>query len=81
MSICRFHIVSLSACSSCFSLPVAITSARCWPFFLQAQDRAHRIGQKKVVKVFRLVAAGTVEERILHQVLAVSRIPQMQITD
>ncbi len=32
----------------------------------QAADRAHRIGQDKPVFVHRLVAAGTVEERILE---------------
>ena len=31
----------------------------------QATDRAHRIGQKKVVSVFRLVARDTIEEGIL----------------
>lgn len=30
----------------------------------QASDRAHRIGQEKPVFVFRLITAGTVEERI-----------------
>lgn len=34
---------------------------------LQAQDRAHRIGQKKTVRVFRLVTEGTVEERIVEK--------------
>lgn len=29
---------------------------------LQSQDRAHRLGQKKVVKVFRLIVQGSVEE-------------------
>jgi SNF2 family DNA or RNA helicase len=32
----------------------------------QATDRAHRIGQKKPVFVFKLVAQGTVEERMLE---------------
>ena len=31
----------------------------------QAQDRAHRIGQRNDVRVFRLIAAAPVEERIL----------------
>ncbi|KAL9094642.1 MAG: hypothetical protein Q9165_003202 [Trypethelium subeluteriae] len=33
---------------------------------LQAMDRAHRIGQKRVVNVYRLVTRGTVEEKILN---------------
>nr|XP_019014427.1 ATP-dependent helicase STH1/SNF2 [Kwoniella pini CBS 10737]OCF53208.1 ATP-dependent helicase STH1/SNF2 [Kwoniella pini CBS 10737] len=32
---------------------------------LQAQDRAHRIGQKKEVRVLRLISSGTVEELVL----------------
>jgi superfamily II DNA/RNA helicase len=36
---------------------------------LQAQDRAHRIGQKKPVKVFRLITEHTIEERILARAL------------
>lgn len=31
----------------------------------QAQDRAHRIGQKKEVRVFRLVTNSPIEERVL----------------
>jgi len=34
---------------------------------LQAQDRAHRIGQKKVVSVFRLITNSPVEEKILSR--------------
>ncbi|XP_048400125.1 probable global transcription activator SNF2L1 isoform X3 [Stegostoma tigrinum] len=34
---------------------------------LQAMDRAHRIGQKKTVRVFRLITDNTVEERIVER--------------
>lgn len=34
---------------------------------LQAQDRAHRIGQTKIVRVYRLICSGTVEVKILEK--------------
>ena len=34
---------------------------------LQAMARAHRIGQTKTVRIFRLVSAGTIEEEILER--------------
>lgn len=34
---------------------------------LQAIDRAHRIGQKKQVRIFRLIAENTVDERIVQR--------------
>ncbi|KAE8894131.1 putative helicase [Phytophthora fragariae] len=33
---------------------------------LQAMDRAHRIGQKRTVRVFRLIMEGSLEEHILN---------------
>lgn len=35
---------------------------------LQAMDRAHRLGQKKVVNVYRLITRGTLEEKIMGYV-------------
>lgn len=37
---------------------------------LQAMDRAHRLGQKKVVNVYRLIMRGTLEEKIMGYVLS-----------
>ena len=34
---------------------------------LQAMDRAHRIGQKKNVYVYRLISIQTVEEKIIER--------------
>ena len=34
---------------------------------LQAMDRAHRIGQKKQVYVYRLISISTVEEKIIER--------------
>ncbi len=36
---------------------------------LQAMDRAHRIGQKRVVNVYRLITRGTLEEKIMGSVI------------
>lgn len=33
---------------------------------LQAMDRAHRLGQKKTVNVFRLICKGTIEEKVMN---------------
>lgn len=32
----------------------------------QATDRAYRIGQKKVVMVYKLIMKGSIEEKIVH---------------
>lgn len=42
----------------------------CWgveEFYFLFQDRAHRIGQQKQVRVFRFITENTVEERIVER--------------
>ena len=34
---------------------------------LQAMDRAHRIGQKRTVNVYRLLTENTIEEKIIER--------------
>lgn len=46
---------------------------------LQAQDRAHRIGQTKQVQVFRLITENTVEERIVERAEMKLRLDQIVI--
>uniref|UniRef100_U5EY61 Putative chromatin remodeling complex swi/snf component swi2 n=1 Tax=Corethrella appendiculata TaxID=1370023 RepID=U5EY61_9DIPT len=46
---------------------------------LQAMDRAHRIGQKKQVRVFRLITENTVEEKIVERAEVKLRLDKMVI--
>lgn len=46
---------------------------------LQAQDRAHRIGQTRPVAVYRLVTEGSVEERIVESAQAKLRLDAVVI--
>ncbi|KAL1902481.1 putative ATPase [Sporothrix stenoceras] len=46
---------------------------------LQAQDRAHRIGQKRPVVVYRLATKGTVEEDLLMSADAKRRLEKLVI--
>merc|ERR1712223_682672 len=46
---------------------------------LQAMDRAHRIGQKKQVKVYRLVTENTVDEKIVERAAKKLRLDRMVI--
>jgi superfamily II DNA or RNA helicase len=63
-------LLSLKAGGTGLTLTAADTVIFCDPWWnpaaeAQAADRAHRIGQDKPVFIWRLVASGTVEERIL----------------
>lgn len=46
---------------------------------LQAMDRAHRIGQTKQVKVFRLVTENAIEEKVLERATQKLRLDQLVI--
>lgn len=62
--------ISLKAGGTGLNLTAADIVIHCDPWWNaaaqnQATDRAHRIGQTKVVNVMKLVAKGTIEEKIL----------------
>ncbi len=64
-------LISLKAGGSGLNLTAADTVIHFDPWWNpavedQASDRAHRIGQKKVVTVYRLMTAGTIEEKMLQ---------------
>lgn len=46
---------------------------------LQAQDRCHRIGQNRPVMVYRLVSAGTIDQRIVERAAAKRRLEKLVI--
>ena len=62
-------LISLKAGGTGLNLTAADTVIHFDPWWnpaveQQASDRAHRIGQSKVVTVYKLIAAGTIEEKI-----------------
>lgn len=64
-------LISLKAGGTGLNLTAADTVIHCDPWWNpavedQATDRAYRIGQEKHVTVYRLITAGTVEEKILQ---------------
>jgi SWI/SNF-related matrix-associated actin-dependent regulator of chromatin subfamily A member 5 len=46
---------------------------------LQAMDRAHRIGQKKQVKVYRFITENAIEEKVLERAAQKLRLDQLVI--
>jgi SNF2 family DNA or RNA helicase len=64
-------LISLKAGGTGLNLTAADTVIHFDPWWnpaveAQATDRAHRIGQKKVVTCYKIIARDTVEEKILH---------------
>ena len=67
---CRVFLISLKAGGTGLNLTgadIVIHYDPWWNIAVenQATDRAHRIGQKKVVSVYKLIVKGTIEEKIL----------------
>ena len=67
---CNLFLISLKAGGSGLNLTSADIVIHFDPWWNpsienQASDRAHRIGQKNVVKVLKLIAKGTIEEKIV----------------
>ena len=68
---CPVFLISLKAGGSGLNLTAADTVIHFDPWWNpavedQATDRAHRIGQTKVVTMYRLIAKGTIEEKMLE---------------
>ena len=64
-------LISLKAGGSGLNLTAADTVIHFDPWWNpavedQATDRAHRIGQTKIVNTYRLIAKGTIEEKIIE---------------
>ncbi|GBG59037.1 hypothetical protein CBR_g24383 [Chara braunii] len=47
---------------------------------LQAMDRAHRLGQTKEVRVYRMICTGTVEEKIVKRANQKNTVQQLVMT-
>ncbi|BCZ47824.1 DEAD/DEAH box helicase [Clostridium gelidum] len=68
---CKVFLISLKAGGTGLNLTSAQVVIHFDPWWNpaveeQATDRAHRIGQKNVVQVFKLISEGTIEERIIN---------------
>jgi len=68
---CKVFLISLKAGGTGLNLTSADVVIHFDPWWNpavedQATDRAHRIGQKNVVQVFKLISEGTIEERIVN---------------
>jgi len=66
----KFFLISLKAGGTALTLTRADTVIHLDPWWNpaaenQATDRAHRIGQKKHVMVYKLISEGSVEEKVL----------------
>lgn len=83
---CRVFVGSLMAGGVGIDLiagSVVIHYDRWWNFARedQATDRVHRIGQKRVVQVFKLVTEGTLEERIDSVIEGKRRLSQKMLVE
>ena len=84
----RFLIMGHTVMKISGGLGINLTTANIVIFFdsdwnpqndRQAMDRAHRIGQKKQVIVYRLVAQDTIDERIIQRAEIKKRLDSVVI--
>ena len=67
--------------SAKIAMPLSLLAASCDIFFciVQAMDRAHRIGQKKEVQVFRFCVENSIEEKVIEKAYKKLRLDALVI--
>ena len=80
---CTVYTVHLQQCCTqtipCHRLLAVCPEALCGRCRAQAMDRAHRIGQKKEVQVFRFCVENSIEEKVIEKAYKKLRLDALVI--